>query len=74
MNDSQVLAQRLSTTLDRELCKTAYEARIAPDGRCPQWIERTASGEVVYDVEPETSAGQRSWIQFLEMLPIEWLL
>jgi putative cardiolipin synthase len=72
--DSAPLAQRLSTTLDRDLDKTAYEARIAPDGRCPQWIERTASGEVVYDVEPETSAGQRSWIQFLEMLPIEWLL
>jgi len=72
--DSPVLAQRLSARLDRDLGRTAYEVRIAPDGRCPQWIERNASGEAVYDVEPETSAGQRSWIQFLEMLPIEWLL
>jgi putative cardiolipin synthase len=72
--DSPALAQRVATTLDRELPRTAYEARIAADGRCPQWIERTASGEVVHDVEPETSAGQRSWIQFLEALPIEWLL
>jgi putative cardiolipin synthase len=72
--DSPILAQRLSTTLDRDLPKTAYELRIATDGRCPEWIERTPSGETVYDVEPGTSAGQRSWIQFLEALPIESLL
>jgi len=72
--DSPALAQRLSTTLDRDLGKTAYEVRIATDGRCPQWIERTSSGEVVFDVEPGTSASKRSGIQFLEILPIEWLL
>ena len=31
-------------------------------------------GDVLYDVEPGTSAGQRAWIQFLEGLAIEWLL
>jgi len=72
--DSPPLAQRLSTTLDRDLGKTAYEVRIATDGRCPQWIERTSSGEVVFAVETGTSASKRSWIQFLEILPIEWLL
>jgi putative cardiolipin synthase len=72
--DSPALAQRLSTSLDRDLGKTAYEVRIAPDGACPQWIEQTPSGDIAYDVEPGTSAGQRSWIQFLEILPIEWLL
>jgi len=36
--------------------------------------ERPPAGEVVYDAEPETSAGRRSWIRFLECMPIEWLL
>jgi putative cardiolipin synthase len=72
--DSPDLAQRLAAALDQNLPGTAYELRVAPGGRCPEWIERTTSGDVVYDVEPETSAGQRSWIQFLEALPIEWLL
>jgi len=28
----------------------------------------------VYDVEPESSAGQRFLIELLQALPIEWLL
>jgi putative cardiolipin synthase len=72
--DSPVLAQRLSTAFDVDLAKTAYAVRIAADGRCPEWVERTSAGDVLYDVEPGTSAGQRAWIQFLEGLPIEWLL
>ncbi|HSS70613.1 MAG TPA: phospholipase D family protein [Casimicrobiaceae bacterium] len=72
--DSPALAQRVSATLDEGLATTAYQVRIAADGRCPDWVERTPAGEVLYDVEPVTSAGQRAWIQFLEGLPIEWLL
>lgn len=72
--DSPALAQRLSTALDAELPKSAYSVRIAEDGRCPEWIEQTPEGEVRYDVEPGTTAGKRAWIQFLEVLPIEWLL
>ena len=72
--DSPVLAQRLANALDRDFPDTAYEPRVASDGRCPIWIERTPAGEIVHDVEPETSAGQRAWIETLEALPIEWLL
>ena len=72
--ESPALAQRLSGTLDAELPTAAYQLRIAADGRCPEWIEQTAAGEVLYDVDPGTGAGQRAWIQFLSLLPIEWLL
>jgi putative cardiolipin synthase len=72
--ESPALAQRLADALDVQLSKQAYEVRAAADGHCPEWIERTPAGETRYEVEPGTSAGQRGWIQFLEMLPIEWLL
>ena len=72
--ESRALAQRLAGALDVQLPKHAYEVRVAADGHCPEWIERTPAGETRYEVEPGTSAGQRGWIQFLEMLPIEWLL
>jgi putative cardiolipin synthase len=72
--ESPALARRLAGALDTELPRQAYELRIAADGRCPEWIEHTPSGEVRYDVDPGTGAAKRGWIQFLELLPIEWLL
>jgi phosphatidylserine/phosphatidylglycerophosphate/cardiolipin synthase-like enzyme len=72
--ESPVLARRLSTALDLNAPREAYELRIAADGHCPEWVERTPTGEVRYDVDPGTSASKRAWIQFLEILPIEWLL
>lgn len=72
--ESPALARRLALALNTELPMQAYELRVAADGRCPEWIERTSSGEVRYDVDPGTSAAKRGWIEFLEVLPIEWLL
>jgi putative cardiolipin synthase len=72
--DSPALAQRLAAAFDVEVPKQAYELRVAANGHCPEWIERTPAGEVGYEVDPGTSAAQRGWIQFLEMLPIDWLL
>jgi putative cardiolipin synthase len=72
--ESPALARRLAGALDTELPRQAYELRIAADGRCPEWIEHTPSGEVRYEVDPGTGAAKRGWIQFLELLPIEWLL
>ena len=72
--ESPALARRLASALDAEAPAQAYELRIAADGHCPEWIERTPAGEVHYDAEPGTSAAKRAWIEFLELLPIEWLL
>jgi putative cardiolipin synthase len=52
----------------------AYEVRLAPEGRGLEWIERTASGEKRYDTEPETTWLLRSKVEFMSILPIEWLL
>jgi len=72
--DSPVLAQRLANALDADFPKTTYEVRVGSDSRCPVWIDHTPAGDIVYDVEPESSAGQRFLIELLQALPIEWLL
>lgn len=72
--DSATLAQRLARAFDNVVPQAAYEVRLKPDGQSVQWIERTASGETVYDTEPATSWSLRSKIEMLSVLPIEWLL
>ena len=72
--ESRELASRLANTFDEQVPKVAYEVRLATDGRCAEWIERTPAGEVRYDTDPKTSPGRRAWIEFLSILPIDWLL
>jgi putative cardiolipin synthase len=72
--DSPTLAQRLARAFDNVVPQAAYEVRLKPDGQSVQWIERTASGETAHDTEPATSWSQRSKIEMLSVLPIEWLL
>ena len=73
--DSPAFAGRLASTFDTVVPQLAYEVRLAPGGDGLQWIERTSSGEERrYDHDPETSALKRLGVQFLSILPIEWLL
>jgi len=72
--ESAVLAQRLAAFFDAELPMEAYEVRLTPDGRDLEWIEQTSSGPVRYDTDPDTSWFLRRGVDFLSILPIEWLL
>jgi putative cardiolipin synthase len=72
--DSRALAEGLGNALDRAAGEIAYEVRLTRDGERLQWIERTATGEVVYDVDPETSWSLRTRVEMLSQLPIDWLL
>jgi putative cardiolipin synthase len=71
--DSPVLAGRLAQQLDTTIPKAAYQVRLKPDGSM-EWIDRTPQGEVIYTKEPGSGAVKRGWINFLEILPIEWML
>ena len=71
--ESAGLAGKLAAFFDDEVPRLAYEVRLAPDGRL-SWIERTASGERRFDVEPGTSWFRRTTIEMMSFLPIEWLL
>jgi len=72
--ESPALAQALAAAFDSTLPNIAYEVRLAPDGRSLEWIERTASGEKRYDVDPGTSWALRTQVELMSILPIEWLL
>ena len=72
--ESPVLAQRLATFFDAVVPMAAYEVRLTPDGRDLEWIEQTSSGASRYDTDPGTSWLLRRQVDFLSILPIEWLL
>ena len=72
--DSPALATRLAQMFDERVPQRAYELRLTADREGIEWIERGASGETRYAVEPDSSAPRRLWYRFLSVLPIEWLL
>jgi len=72
--ESPALAGRLSAVFDNEVPYTAYEVRLPADGGGLEWIERTAAGEIRHTSSPGVGALRRLWIDFLSILPIEWLL
>lgn len=72
--DSPALANQLSTAFDTTIPRDAYEVRLAADGRSLEWIDREGEQETRYTIEPETRRMRRIWIDFLSILPFEWLL
>jgi putative cardiolipin synthase len=66
--ESPALAARLSQALDRDISNIAYEVRLSDGGL--EWIE----GDARYTSEPGAGVLRRLWIDFLSILPIEWLL
>jgi putative cardiolipin synthase len=72
--DSPALARKLAATFDTAVPYAAYEVRAAATDCMLEWIERTPAGEIRHAEEPSTTASQRAWIEFLGVLPIEWLL
>jgi putative cardiolipin synthase len=72
--DSPVLARQLAERFDTDVPTLAYEVRLGPDGRGLEWIERTAAGERVHEIEPGTRWFQRFSVEVLSVLPIDWLL
>ncbi|MDN3920365.1 phospholipase D family protein [Roseateles violae] len=72
--DSPGMAQRLSGLFDQELRRIAYTVRLAGEGDALVWTEAGPEGEQQFSVEPETGWLRRVGIQFLSILPIDWLL
>jgi cardiolipin synthase C len=72
--ESPELAQRLAAFFEAQVPMAAYEVRLTADGRDLEWIEQTSSGAKRYDTDPGTSWFLRREVDFLSILPIEWLL
>lgn len=72
--DSQNLSGQLARQFDAAIPAKAFEVRLQADGQGMEWIEQSPQGEVRYTTEPGAGALKRGWIDFLGVLPIEWLL
>lgn len=71
--DSPVLAERMATMLGEPVLARAYEVKLDESGNL-YWIEQGPSGPIRHDVEPGTSWWRRSTVDFMSLLPIDWLL
>jgi putative cardiolipin synthase len=72
---SRALAGRLAEAFDTTIPRNAYEVRARAQGECVEWIERTAGGpELVHETEPGTGWLRRIWLDFVGLLPIDWML
>jgi putative cardiolipin synthase len=69
---NETLAGGIAGTLAGELPGIAYRLELR-DGAV-RWIERRDGGEIVHDVEPETSFARRAAAKALALLPIEGML
>ena len=72
--ESPALAGMLSKQFDTSIPTRAYLVRRQSDGRGLEWIDVEPTGETRYSSEPGAGPVKRLWIDFLEVLPIEWLL
>ena len=73
--DTTAIASQLGDFFDKSVPELAYEVRLAPDGEHLIWIERIPGGEEKrYDQDPETDGWMRFKVEFMSILPIEWLL
>jgi len=71
--ESRVLAQRMSDVLDGRVDERAYEVKLSPEGTL-YWIEHTPAGVVRHDSEPGAGLLQRGAVEFMQLLPIDWML
>jgi putative cardiolipin synthase len=71
---SPAYARRLDAVFNDSAPRNAYLVHARSEGACVEWIEQTDAGEVRYEDEPHTTALSRMWLEFLMLLPIDWLL
>jgi len=72
--ESPTLAGVLSKQFDTTIPTRAYLVRRRADGHGLEWVDVEPTGETRYFSEPGAGPMKRLWIDFLEVLPIEWLL
>jgi putative cardiolipin synthase len=71
--DSPVLAKRMSDMLDIRVEDRAYEVKLSPEGAL-YWLEHGPTGVVRHDSEPGAGLLERGAVEFMQLLPIDWML
>ena len=72
--ESRTLATLVGTVLDARLPARAYEVKLSPEGKL-YWMEGQPGGlSVRHDAEPGTLYWRRAVVDFMSLLPIDWML
>jgi putative cardiolipin synthase len=71
--ESPDMARRIEAAFDTRIVLAAYEVRMS-DAAELVWIERDGAHNQTRTIEPGTTAWDRGLINFLSVLPIDWLL
>ncbi len=71
--DSPVLAQAIAKAFDDKVPAIAYEVHLSETGDL-YWTEQKDGKEIRHDTEPDASLWRRAVVEFLSLLPIDWML
>lgn len=72
--ESEVLQQRISTSLDQYLPQVAYELKLNKQGEII-WLDHQKDGSIIeFKHDPETTKFQRFSMKVVSYLPIEWMM
>jgi len=71
--DSPVLAQAIAKAFDDKVPAIAYEVHLSGTGDL-YWTEQKDGKEIRHDTEPDASLWRRAEVEFLSLLPIDWML
>jgi putative cardiolipin synthase len=63
----------MSDVLDGRVEERAYEVKLTPEGNL-YWLEHTPAGLVRHDSEPGAGLLRRGAVEFMSLLPIDWML
>ncbi|HHU93618.1 MAG TPA: phospholipase D family protein [Alcaligenaceae bacterium] len=71
---SPELAQQVSTIFNDKVPYSSYQLELNKQGKII-WLEKKDDGTTItHTTEPGTHLFNRSWLKFLSVLPIEWML
>ncbi|SHI25401.1 phospholipase D family protein [Pollutimonas bauzanensis] len=71
--DSPAMARRINAAFNDRIPEIAYEVRLSDSGAL-YWTEQRDGRQIRYDTEPHASLWRRASVDFLSLLPIDWLL
>lgn len=71
--DSPAMARDIQAAFASKVPETSYEVHLSDEGKL-YWIEQRDGKKIRYDTEPNASFWRRASVNFLSILPIDWLL
>lgn len=71
--DSPLMARNIRAAFDNKIPEISYQVHLSDTGKL-YWTEQHDGKQIRYDTEPHASFWRRASVNFLSILPIDWLL